>query len=832
MLVLQVKFSRSKDYLADPAKWITEILASERPKIDRLTARGATRYRLITNIPGTGHLESGAIDKVQRALDALPIPADCWWRDDLNRRLDGAFDVKLSYPEVLTAGDILRILAERGGSSDEAMRRQRAIKTYLVDQYEMDREVRFKQADLANELLKFFIDVPAESIGGGGEAQRVAKIISKLRRLEEEVNPEISSAHGGASLILDSEFQDFYPRVIVEGAPGQGKSTMLQYVCQVHRYRILDREETRELRQVHRESPIRLPFKVDLRRFAEWLTLTYADDLPRYQEPSEAETEGEQPEVYDERVKAVSGSLERFVAEEIERNSGGVVFDVNDLLTVIEESSVLLALDGLDEAGDSHSRELVGIAIGAAVMRLREISPSFQVVLTMRPSGFVGAAPRGLGSFAAVRLAALTRGLISDYTEKWMDARKVPRREQEELTSTLDRKLEEPHFRDISQNPMQLAILLDLVQRRGESLPDQRTTLYLNYMELFLDREATKSPAVRRHRKLLVTLHGYLAWLLHSRAESSEEAARFTTKEVKEAVGAFLRGSGNPEDLFGDLFAGVFDRVGALISRTPGTFEFEVQPLREFFAARYLYETAPYSAVGEPKPGNRPERFDAIARRPFWLNVARFFAGSYDVGELGSLADRLTRLNDDPGWSLTAHPRLVASRLLADRTFEQDRHVEARVIALLEHHLATRGHGGGDGEVGSRDLVLPLDSGGGPLAERAWQELRIERLEDRRTALAEFLALQVPDAKTRQQRWATELPALSGEDQLAWYRLAPDLGLGEVPPTELSLTKGLKKEDLARALLEGGQLGAFDEDDDLASSAVDHLLCDPGVLSR
>ena len=83
---------------------------------------------------------------------------------------------------------------------------------------------------------------------------------------------------------------------------------------------------------------------------------------------------------------------------------------------------------------------------------------------------------------------------------------------------------------------------------------------------------------------------------------------------------------------------GTVERIGALVSRVEGVYEFEVQPLREYFAARHLYKTAPYSPPGRQCKGRRPERFEALARSFYWTNVTRFFCGFYAVGELAGLA--------------------------------------------------------------------------------------------------------------------------------------------------------------------------------------------------
>ena len=46
------------------------------------------------------------------------------------------------------------------------------------------------------------------------------------------------------------------------------------------------------------------------------------------------------------------------------------------------------------------------------------------------------------------------------------------------------------------------------------------------------------------------------------------------------------------------------ERVVAIVSRVPGTYEFDVQTLREYFAAKHLYHTAVYSPSGNERRGS------------------------------------------------------------------------------------------------------------------------------------------------------------------------------------------------------------------------------------
>jgi hypothetical protein len=83
-----------------------------------------------------------------------------------------------------------------------------------------------------------------------------------------------------------------------------------------------------------------------------------------------------------------------------------------------------------------------------------------------------------------------------------MKARNLSYKDASDFRSVLSQKLDQPHMRDLARNPMQLAILLNLIQTRGLSLPDKRTHLYDSYMELFFSREAEKSSIVPEHRGL------------------------------------------------------------------------------------------------------------------------------------------------------------------------------------------------------------------------------------------------------------------------------------------------------------------------------------------
>jgi hypothetical protein len=409
------------------------------------------------------------------------------------------------------------------------------------------------------------------------------------------------------------------------------------------------------LPQRHRESPVRIPFKIELRHFSAWLG-------------SEPSPDGE------------TKSLEQYIALDVARQAGGASFTVDDLHTVISRQPVLIALDGLDEVAEIDDRKAVVSALQSAVSRLLAVASnqSLQLIVTTRPAAFTNSPGLSPDSWHYVRLGDLPSALALDYAGRWAIAKGLGDRDRAELRELVQSRLSSPHLSELSRNVMQLSILLFLIRTKGASLPDKRTALYDRYVEVFFDREAEKTAWVLEHRMELEGLHRVLGWLLHSEAEQGGTGVIAET-ELRKFVDrylAFTRSTARAED----LFQGVVERLVMLVSRQDGLFEFEVQPLREYFCARYLYEEAPYSPPGNEQTGTKPERFRAIARNPFWLNVTRFFAGCHSRGELSGLAGELESLWDDEIAARSGYCSQIAWLLLADYVFAQDARVQERVI--------------------------------------------------------------------------------------------------------------------------------------------------------
>ena len=719
---------------------IEDLIHSEKKKVEELIRRGATHYYLITNVPGTAHRDSGSVDRANAALtDAFAIPSQVWWRDDLDRRLDKTADVKWAYPQLLSAADLLPVLLNRLDHPAE-QQSARTIKSYLATQYESDREIKFKQVDLKRTLTELFVDLPLAEKSRRDDSdrgQRVPRLglpadldasVSQLAAYEEyEFDGDHPFRHAGlaAAFLLQLPLSGGVSRFVLEGAPGQGKSTVTQFLCQVNRLRLLNKgAELKGVEGRHSEGPVRTPFRVDLRDFAAWMNGRH---------PFSKASDAQVPE-------EGRRSLESFIAMQITWLSGARGIDQDQLLQCLEQSHSVIVLDGFDEVADIATRSQLVEEICRAAARLDAHSRSVQMIVTSRPAAFANSPGFPESDWIHLELKNLHRANIKAYKDKWIEAQRLNRQESDMVSSTLEEKLEQPHLRDLARNPMQLAILLHLIHVQGPALPEKRTTLYEEYMKLFFNREAEKSAIVRDRRELLLQIHGVLAWVLQTQAEKGSGSGSITRPALRAQVREYLETEEYDPKLADALLAGTVERVGALVSRVEGMFEFEVQPLREYFAARHLYRTSPYSPPGRRRSGTRPARFDALARSSYWTNVTRFFCGFYDEGELGTLVDRVSNLGEQEGYALINQPRQLGMMLLSDHVFSESPRAMKRLLAYITEEP-------GFGRLATRDLSgrgwnmeLPETAGREVLFEACLGKLKEEEDPVRRSALRRIMA--------------------------------------------------------------------------------------------
>lgn len=765
LVVYQTKWSlRGKE--KDPVKWLEQTMRGEEDNLRRLAAEGVRQYRLVTNIPSTAKPKVGTYDRLDAILQAAASDfgfdeMSCVWRERLNPWVDNApTELKWAYADMLAGWDLVRYLITESIGPAAARGHRDVIRNVVSTQWDDDKRLKFSQADVDRELVAdLFVDVTADRVHSPNRARGPIQPATPV---------------GGAAKYLLSTSAPF---TLVRGAPGQGKSTLSQYVCQTYRNAFMP-EGDRSAALPEVRNP-RFPLRVDLSDYSLWLegvdVWNSADTATR---------------TVRRRKKGDQGTLDHFLADLMAHDSGGLAIGVKAVQDIFDRVPSIVFLDGLDEVGSPVLRQTVVNEIDNFVSRTRSYSQTTRVIVTTRPSAGELAEPSH-DRFEAIALNQLADDQRRTYLRRWCSVRGIHGKDGRDLRKSFTEKSKEPYIEELAGNPMQLTILLDLLHEQGAATPTQRTELYDKYVDLLLAREANKNPkAVREHRSELMEIIPFLGWYLHAHTEDSSIDGRMTVAELKAAMLHFQRVYGKPESVVDALFVGASERLWALTSKTVDVYEFEVLSLREYFAARFLFNNA----------GEDDRRFDSaivlreLLRRPYWLNTARFYGGNAHGNDIYTLT---AGIEEELHVTNAPAPFLTAWALLIDGVFQQ-RPREARKV--LTAVCSDQGISVLLSALDRRDIPplrtipAPLEDGPDPTWSRLTSRIQENPYDAANTTRVRALRDLLPLRGAFDQWWYEQFTAAIGTPlERAWLQIGADCEAGAGRPCDrddVTLTDG------------------------------------------
>lgn len=662
-IVYQVKWTSK--FEQSPASWLKDVIDGERENIMRLVReKGVSRYILMTSVAGTTtSVGTGSMQKLQRDLEAYSrefgIDVDCWWQADIDAEVDSAPDaLKWSYQEMLAGADAIRYLIHGLDAQGAAHQMRETLLKVMGSQWRDDSKIKFSQLDMDRvNIADLFIDVRVKRLG----QPRAAK-----ERLLAEPD-SIASETGAIKYMLSSLF----PLTYLLGVPGQGKSTLGQYLCQIHRAAILPDLAFDSNLPITTEP--KLPLRVDLTDYSSWIS---------GQDPfaGDGDTAKTKHRRKDQR------SLELFLASFCTFHSGGRQVTVEQVQSLLDRYPTLVVLDGLDEVADPRLRGTVVDEINRFASRMGTAAEKrrFQVLVTARPNASSLPEP-DKETFQTLELCPLDEKLQSDFVARWAALNEITGSDKKRLQRTFQERTAYDHVAQLADNPMQLTILLFLINRKGEAVPISRTPLYTEYMATLLDREVSNHQIDRDHVPRVTEVTSFLGWHMQSGVESERGAGRMSLHDIEDTLVVYFRRTDGPSDRAEELFKTVTHRFWALTSKVEGTFEFAVQPVREYFAAKFLAE---WAGQDRRDPLPKSEVLNQLIKRNYWLNTARFYAGFANPNELAGL-----RYGLEDAIGQGHHPlqeRVAIWTLLSDGIFANRESIQRDVADLLTDDLTIR----------------------------------------------------------------------------------------------------------------------------------------------
>ena len=321
------------------------------------------------------------------------------------------------------------------------------------------------------------------------------------------------------------------------------------------------------------------------------------------------------------------------------------------------------------------------------------------------------------------------------------------------------------------------------------------------------------------------------SWL-HARWVTFGKQTRVNSRK-RRSLTSYLSKEGHDTELVNQLFTGIMERVVALVSRVEGTVEFEVQPLREYFAACHLYYTSPQSSPGKERTGSTPDRFEALSRNFYWLNVTRFFAGCYRKGELPSLVDGIEELIHSDGLACLDYPRVLATTLLSDWVFTQVPRSIKRIVELtldsngIRYVLAPQWIRRQRAK--SNVLSLPPKCGRDELIDKCFELLAKDPTREFTFQLVDVIRSNFEGTIAIRELWKQKLLSAPESERLRWLEigtlleLLPTLGLEELHQLVHSLNL-TTSSDLLPILFRAGRLDFLESSEDVFNASLERIL--------
>lgn len=690
--VFQAKHRQFPETSSKDADWIINELEAELDKFTdpKRNLRKPDFYVLASNVrlsasaaDSRGKGEGGA-DKVMRHLKAkakqVGIKDVCLWHaDTLSSLLDIYSDVRQSYAFWVLPGDILAaLLREIEGPGDDEV-----LISYLRRSLKDAREIKTKDIGQAIGrtvmLEEVFIDLPidrqtyafgeretevrgqsravtldhahySDDISDDDELEGVSSgpaIVAELmRRAASKFEPQDYALERNRKRERRSAALHIKNRIVLLGGPGQGKSTVGQFVAQLCRARLLNTlqiaqaPETNQTvdailtcaraEQIPLIGPPRYPFHIELPR--------YADAL------SGASRE--------ERGLSILAHL----ALDISRSRDNAV-SAATLRRWIGKLPTLIILDGLDEVPPSGNRESVIKAIEDLLDTIHEVNGDCLIFCTSRQQGYQQELEpkywahwllEPLSTNAALRLAkGVSKVLVGAESRR------------DEVLATLSEAAEDATTSLLMISPLQVMLMFQLVSTHN-NIPKDRWTLFQRHYETLRDREITKGGAmgrtISRHRSQIDSIHRDAGYLLHLRAEKAGGAEAYLTDgEFEDLVSAQLIQDGYEEEapeLVPEIARLATNRLVFLRSQVGGQVAFDVRSLQEFMAAARL-TASPEDRICE--------RLEGLAGRAHWLHVFKIACSKiYGSNAHEALRTPIIALLD----SLDAGDRCTDDRLL------------------------------------------------------------------------------------------------------------------------------------------------------------------------
>jgi len=503
-----------------------------------------------------------------------------------------------------------------------------ALIEYLSAELENDLCVNLDQAgDSSDEpipLAKVFVDLPAyeqqKSFPPDEEEEKPYSVVQSILDASRNVfrNKKVIIPFMEERTLYEQFYKEqktsFYEsgRVVLIGGPGQGKTTISQFICQIFRTVLLKTvsgQKKKVINQVYQQIKKsndnlgldenlvkRFPFRIVLNEFAKYIATT----------------------------KQGNG-VTQYLVQQIEEVSGTKI-SKSDFWDWFCSYPQILVLDGLDEVPPTSNRDTLLQEIHKFLENSSHSHADILVVATSRPQGYNhDFSPK---HFQHLWLSPLSADRAIDYATRLIEVRFKQNPQRGKLVlGRLETAKDYEQTRRLMHSPLQITIMAALVNRMGQP-PQEKWNLFNEYYRVIYEREVERgnitSSILREYKQDIDIIHHRVGLLLQVESEQSGKTdARIDIQILEKLVESRLKEEGHKgkrlEKLKKTIIEMAMNRLVFLVGVTSNRIGFEIRSIQEFMAAQALMDG------GDEVVANRLKEIAPIIH---WRNVFIFAAGS------------------------------------------------------------------------------------------------------------------------------------------------------------------------------------------------------------
>ncbi len=632
--VIQAKYKTTTEGTARDQKWVLNSLSRELELFHTSEKRNPkpAYYLLITNVALSSANRGGKakIDEVfEKYSDRLPLSGWAVWdANQLRTYLPKYPEIRNNFLQFFTVGDFLAKVLE--GLNLQSRNLHEVLTTYLIRELRHDICARLDQTGNKTEtqvpLPKLFFDIPAAKEPTSTAPDEVLDPSGKLPKgvLHEMLNdasrkldPMTIRSEEKTSTIQSEEkasggMMRFPARYVLQGGPGSGKSTLGQFLAQIHRAALLYRVKPQLLpadvvdlisqvsqyctnQDLYWPTASRYPFRIELVRFAKALA---------------SQEDG---------VNSFAGYLRRSI-------SGDHSVDHESLVAFFGAHPTLIILDGLDEVPHTSNRALVIQTIKNFLDELRLKNADVFLVATTRVQGYQDEFAEESVEVRFLRPLSRTRAL--QYVRTYASVRYGVN--HQETTERIVKAIEDTETHSLTSQllstPLQASFLVTVIAAKG-SPGSNRWSLFKSYYDTIYDRELQRAVplsnnVLRDQPQLIFRLHQIVGFWLQFLEETNPSESTYLKEDVFRRIAeCLLTENGYTDDELKQcsesLVYAARERLIFLTSKVAGELSFEVRSLQEFMAAECLM-TGDSSLIRE--------RLKQLCGCFYWRNTILFTA--------------------------------------------------------------------------------------------------------------------------------------------------------------------------------------------------------------